>query len=158
MMWYIGQQPDLSLSGSIGLDIRGIVKWMDSMESLPLYAMIPIVPIFVYINTLENFNDTDIRGLRNGGGRTRPDSLDHHDAGIRCDLIARRIIKYRRIFQTDQGYLGLGPAWMEPGDQVVMFDGCVSPFILRRFVDDNQDGGTKPPEKWKLVGDYYLLG
>jgi hypothetical protein len=60
----------------------------------------------------------------------------------------------RSVFQCFQGYLGLGPSWMQPDDQVVIFDGGATPFILRRV--DNQNGGSS--HKWQLVGDCYLLG
>jgi hypothetical protein len=63
-------------------------------------------------------------------------------------------LENRRWFRTTQGYLGLGPFWMKPGDQVVIFDGGTTPFILRKVV--SEDG--EPDGTWQLVGDCFLLG
>jgi hypothetical protein len=70
------------------------------------------------------------------------------------DIIAEQHLKNRFLFQTGQGYLGVGPAWMKTGDRVVIFAGGVTPFILRELVSDD---GT-PTSQWQLVGDCYLLG
>jgi hypothetical protein len=61
---------------------------------------------------------------------------------------------HRRVFQTISGYLGVGPKWMEPNDQVVVFDGGRTPFILRNVPTTHEEMS----EKWQLVGDCFLLG
>jgi hypothetical protein len=43
---------------------------------------------------------------------------------------------------------------MQPDDQVVIFDGGVTPIILRKL--PSEDGGAS--KKWQLVGDCLLLG
>jgi hypothetical protein len=75
------------------------------------------------------------------------------------DLSARHVVvesylQYRKLFETSQGYLGIGPFWMEPDDQVVTFDGGATPYILRKVVTEDGDGN----ERWQLVGDCFLLG
>ncbi|KAI0405265.1 heterokaryon incompatibility protein-domain-containing protein [Xylaria palmicola] len=52
----------------------------------------------------------------------------------------------RRVFRTRQGYLGLGPGIMQPGDQIVALYGGHVGFVLRQvFLTD-----------WVLIGDCYL--
>jgi hypothetical protein len=43
---------------------------------------------------------------------------------------------------------------MQPDDQVVMFDGGATPFIIRKYDKKDADGF----QMWKLVGDCFLLG
>jgi hypothetical protein len=66
----------------------------------------------------------------------------------------RPYTKHRNLFQTKQGYLGIGPSCMKPDDQVVIFDGGVTPFIIRKV--DSNDGELCG--SWQLVGDCFLLG
>jgi hypothetical protein len=60
----------------------------------------------------------------------------------------------RSIFKTEQGYLGLGSHYLLPGDQVVLFDGAKTPFIVRRQLDSQ---GTWTG-LYNLVSDCYLHG
>jgi hypothetical protein len=62
--------------------------------------------------------------------------------------------KNRLFFETEQGYFGLGPSWMKPDDQVVIFDGGTTPFILRNVGSKKRKSG----DTWQLVGDCFLLG
>ncbi|KAH6016862.1 hypothetical protein HBI82_109820 [Parastagonospora nodorum] len=59
--------------------------------------------------------------------------------------------KNRAFFMTKSGYIGLGPRWMKEQDQVVIFDGAETPFLLRGVT-------VNETEAWKLVGDCYLDG
>jgi hypothetical protein len=68
--------------------------------------------------------------------------------------IPRKYLDNRFIFQTHQGYIGIGPPWMELSDQVVIFDGGATPFILRKV--STKDGDSS--DMWQLVGDCYLVG
>lgn len=38
----------------------------------------------------------------------------------------------RKFFITEQGYMGLGPKELEPGDEVAVLVGGHTPFVLRR--------------------------
>lgn len=60
----------------------------------------------------------------------------------------------RSIFKTEQGYLGLGSHYLLPGDQVVLFDGAKTPFIVRRQLNSQ---GTWTG-LYNLVSDCYLHG
>lgn len=53
----------------------------------------------------------------------------------------------RRLFVTDNGYIGLGPVKMRKGDQICILYGCSVPIVLRKV-----SGGVT------LVGDAYLHG
>ncbi|KAF2751035.1 hypothetical protein M011DRAFT_191332 [Sporormia fimetaria CBS 119925] len=55
---------------------------------------------------------------------------------------------YRRMFVTERGYVGLGPALMDKGDEVYVLEGGKTPFVLRK-----EKGGNKV-----LVGDCYVNG
>jgi hypothetical protein len=70
------------------------------------------------------------------------------------EAATRPYLEQRMIFETQEGFLGLGPRWMQPDDQVVIFDGGATPFILRKHTEDETDGS----QLWKLVGDCFLLG
>jgi hypothetical protein len=75
---------------------------------------------------------------------------DHHARHV----IVKPYLQHRKMFETSQGYLGIGPFWMEPDDQVVTFDGGATPYILRKVVTEDGNGD----ERWQLVGDCFLLG
>ncbi|PNY21903.1 Heterokaryon incompatibility protein 6 [Tolypocladium capitatum] len=54
----------------------------------------------------------------------------------------------RRLYRTETGYLGLGPARMMPGDSVAVFHGGTVPHVLR-------GGGDGP---WEYLGEAYCDG
>ncbi|KAI1384118.1 HET-domain-containing protein [Hypoxylon trugodes] len=53
----------------------------------------------------------------------------------------------RRVFRTSKGYIGLGPALAEAGDDIAVVQGAKVPLVLR--AKDSQ---------WTLQGDCYLRG
>ncbi|KAI1115801.1 heterokaryon incompatibility protein-domain-containing protein [Nemania sp. NC0429] len=55
-------------------------------------------------------------------------------------------LHHRRVFRTRQGYIGLGPDFMRPGDQVVALYGGHMAFVLRQVSLTD----------WLLVGECYL--
>ena len=57
----------------------------------------------------------------------------------------------RRLFATDRGYIGFGPAEMQKGDHVYILSGGKVPYILRPV------SGPRP-RTFELVGDCYLHG
>ena len=57
----------------------------------------------------------------------------------------------RRLFATDRGYIGLGPAEIQKGDHVYILSGGEIPYILRPV------SGSRP-RTFELVGDCYLHG
>ena len=57
------------------------------------------------------------------------------------------VVPDRRFFSTLGGYMGLGPARMQPGDLVCVFLGGLVPWIIRRRVD-----------AYILVGECYVHG
>jgi hypothetical protein len=60
----------------------------------------------------------------------------------------------RNFFETEQGYFGLGPCWLDRDDLVFLFDGGTTPFILRNV----EAGDGEPGDTWQLVGDCFPLG
>jgi hypothetical protein len=67
----------------------------------------------------------------------------------------------RRLFFTENGYMGLGPEAMEKGDVLVVLFGGTVPFVLRKFVPPFMQSLPRPDPKidgyWKLVGDAYVF-
>ncbi|KAH6845846.1 heterokaryon incompatibility protein-domain-containing protein [Chaetomium sp. MPI-CAGE-AT-0009] len=78
----------------------------------------------------------------------------------------RRRYGKRKLFYTEKGYLGLGPASAAVGDVVCIMPGAAGPFVLR----PDQDGGVKlegqrdsgdegdQTERFRLVGESYIHG
>lgn len=54
------------------------------------------------------------------------------------------------IFTTDDGFIGIGPAFVEPGDHVFVVAGASYPLILRT--------STTTPLRYTYVGECYLAG
>ncbi|KAK4234443.1 heterokaryon incompatibility protein-domain-containing protein [Achaetomium macrosporum] len=80
------------------------------------------------------------------------------DAGF-ANSFRRRYGK-RRLFYTEKGYLGLGPASAAVGDVVCILPGAAGPFVLREnpeFGEGYQEdrGGAK---KLRLIGESYVHG
>ena len=78
-------------------------------------------------------------------GRIRPDAHLHRSR--------REILQERSLFWTNKGYFGLGSCHLQPGDEVVVFDGDTTPFLLRKIdsVDDTEN-------IYKIVSDCYVCG
>ncbi|KAJ8106822.1 hypothetical protein OPT61_g9288 [Boeremia exigua] len=57
-------------------------------------------------------------------------------------------ISSRRAFDTEKGWVGIGPVCMEPGDVVAVFHGGVSPYVLRPV--------QGRPDHHYLMGDCYI--
>jgi hypothetical protein len=82
--------------------------------------------------------------------------------------IARSSSVHRNFFTTNTGYFGLGPRYTRPGDVVVIFNGDITPFVLRQIRPDRQltnlnvEEKTKeifsPDDQYELVGECYVHG
>ncbi len=75
-----------------------------------------------------------------------------HSATEDVDKIMRfrqkmTVATHRRLFRTQNGYLGLGPRGLCKGDAVTLLKGGMVPLVLRERMD-----------KWELVGDCYVHG
>lgn len=66
-------------------------------------------------------------------------------------LCAMNTFAGRKIFLSDDGTPGLGPAATQPGDVVAVLFGGIVPFVLRPF-ESGSDGKTR----WKLVGECFV--
>lgn len=65
----------------------------------------------------------------------------------------RKILQDRSLFWTRAGFVGLGTAHLQPGDEVVVFNGDMTPFLLRKEVQEGNSEGV-----YKIVSDCYLYG
>lgn len=83
-------------------------------------------------------------------------------------LAAKLFSNPKNFFVTEMGYFGLGPLYMRPGDMVVVFDGDVTPFLLRQVkLDKHSDESNmgerekerfSPEEQYELIGECYVHG
>jgi hypothetical protein len=67
----------------------------------------------------------------------------------------------RTLFTASDGYLGLGPSTMAPGDAVYAIAGGCTPFILRERPSDIASSDNKTPEaelEYYLIGEAYIHG
>jgi hypothetical protein len=62
----------------------------------------------------------------------------------------------RRFFITDMGYIGNGPAKIQPGDEVFILCGGKMPLVLRPEYQQGLPPGARPLHT--LVGDCYTQG
>lgn len=65
----------------------------------------------------------------------------------RCADAVGIVCPYRRLCVTSEGYFGLGPEAMRPGDSVCVFYGGGVPFVVRA-----------KGKEWLLVGEVYMHG
>ena len=64
----------------------------------------------------------------------------------------------RRFFITEQGYMGLGPKEMKPGDEIAVLVGGHTPFVLRRAGEKVIGSAVGIKQCYTLVGDCYVHG
>jgi hypothetical protein len=96
------------------------------------------------------------------------------------DIACLSIYRSRRLYVTEKGYLGLGPASLSPGDSVWIIPGHDKPVVLRSITTGNEEADTEqdstpntqeemaitgadeqlPIEKakWTLIGSSYVHG
>lgn len=79
-------------------------------------------------------------------------AVDFQFLGLSHRQNVARCMKRRAFFMTTKGFMGLAPEWAQKDDNVVIFDGAETPFLLRRAMVGNGE------EAWRLVGDCYLEG
>ncbi|UPX12207.1 uncharacterized protein EKO05_0002770 [Ascochyta rabiei] len=65
----------------------------------------------------------------------------------------RKILAERSLFWTDKGYIGLGTCHLQAGDEVVVFSGDTTPFLLRKEAHNNG-----PDVVYSIVSDCYACG
>jgi len=67
--------------------------------------------------------------------------------------------RYRTLFVTQKGYLGIGTTGIKEGDDVYVFYGGKVPFITRSKEETGDLGSTETTHKrCELIGDCYLHG
>ena len=79
---------------------------------------------------------------------TRDTALDDSQGGPSYLARVGAVIGGRSFFTTDDGYIGLAPTAIKPGDHVCVILGCQSPFVLRPCGDGSH----------KVVGECYIDG
>jgi Heterokaryon incompatibility protein (HET) len=61
----------------------------------------------------------------------------------------------RRFFKSEKGRVGLAPEGCQVGDVICIFQGAGVPHLLRRNVDDDDEGGSRT---FSFIGDCYAHG
>lgn len=64
------------------------------------------------------------------------------------------LLENRCLCITRNGRLGLVPRTAQEGDEILVFPGAVTPFVVRGSGDANED----EPERRRLIGDCYIRG
>ncbi len=67
-------------------------------------------------------------------------------------LMEMRFLRSCRPFISQTGYVGLAPPHAEPGDQICVFHGGISPYIIRSSCQDPQG------PKYRLIGAAFVHG
>jgi hypothetical protein len=57
------------------------------------------------------------------------------------------------VFYTDTGYIGMGPASTDVGDEVCILEGGKVPYMIRSVLAKDA-----PVREWNLVGECYVSG
>ncbi len=77
----------------------------------------------------------------------------------------RRRYGKRKLFYTEKGYLGLGPASTKVGDVVCIFPGAAGPFVCRedpgggvKLEEDADEADGAETKKLRLIGESYVHG
>ncbi|KAH8680700.1 heterokaryon incompatibility protein-domain-containing protein [Xylariales sp. PMI_506] len=78
------------------------------------------------------------------------------------DGFRSQYLKYndgRRLFITEkEKYMGLGPASVEPGDEIWVVKGSRVPFLLRPIIVEEEGKELAVPGKYRYLGDLYVHG
>jgi hypothetical protein len=64
----------------------------------------------------------------------------------------------RKFFGTRNGYIGLGPAMLKPGDLVAIIAGSATPFVLRPHMEHMEAQEQSKIPHLQIVADCYLHG
>jgi hypothetical protein len=107
---------------------RGFKRRADPANSLEGYTLVK-----------DDLADPNTRGQRQGINKISYFNM------MEC-------LHFRRPFISQRGFVGLGPAGLEVGDVVVIFEGAKLPYLLRQLKIDGEEG------VWKLVGEAYVHG
>jgi hypothetical protein len=81
---------------------------------------------------------------------TSPDKFYADDISQNCKNYMRTLEDQhdRRPFISAQGYVGLAPAHLQPGDAICILYGATVPFVLREL----------PDGQYQLIGEAYVRG
>ncbi|KAF2104054.1 hypothetical protein NA57DRAFT_70266 [Rhizodiscina lignyota] len=83
-----------------------------------------------------------------------PALVNHPQGEVFFNDAMYKYYRWRRLYKTSTGYLGLGPRSVRPGDEIWLIAGAQTPFVLRRVNSNiSQDG-----RKFELVGETYVHG
>lgn len=88
-------------------------------------------------------------GTRSSHRDRLPRGQFFNPTALQCEALswATNATAWRRLFGTENGRMGLGPAAAKVGDSIAILLGCSTPMVLR------ETGGG-----WQLVGECYVHG
>lgn len=119
----------------------------------------PAPPVYAeyYRAWKESLRSDDSRWLLVSKGKDSDQSSDNEDLlehmlkVTRFNLALRFCSGERRFCITKGGFMGLVPKYTQPGDEICLFSGGQTPFVLR-------GDHTTQPETHQLVGEAYIHG
>jgi hypothetical protein len=62
----------------------------------------------------------------------------------------------RRLFMTNDGHFGIGPQAMEPGDEVAVLFGGITPFIVQSASQRRRE--SEGHRSYRFVSESYIHG
>ncbi|KAM7198253.1 heterokaryon incompatibility domain containing protein [Naviculisporaceae sp. PSN 640] len=84
-----------------------------------------------------------------------PSSMTDYDV---WESIFRLSVGRQLMVTKERGYVGIVPGKARQGDMVVVFEGGVVPFILRKVDGAKVGKADTSREYWKLIGEAYVYG
>ncbi|KAL7964967.1 heterokaryon incompatibility domain-containing protein [Trichoderma sp. SZMC 28014] len=81
--------------------------------------------------------------------------LSEHNIKFLASMI-KIILNGKRLFVSNEGYIGWGPNAMMPGDTIAVLYGSKMPFVLRAVSDQNPQAGLA--NAYTVVGECYVHG
>lgn len=144
---------DGSVDGPYFAELRPLLAQLDRLAA-PESGHASFFPSAEEVRQFGSASDTDIfdeTGMVSAAAFSQP-----------FDLSYLAIYRTRRLYTTEKGYLGLGPASVSPGDTIWIIPGHDKPVILRdaqrgSSMGDGEGSGSGE-KRWRLAGETYVHG
>ncbi|KAF2023700.1 hypothetical protein EK21DRAFT_94714 [Setomelanomma holmii] len=79
---------------------------------------------------------------------------------VDADRAIRSAVLRRRFMRLDSRHVGVGPGLAHAGDEVMVFYGARTPFVVRKLSQVPIEGlkGTSWQTVWTVIGECYVIG
>ncbi|KAF2794676.1 hypothetical protein K505DRAFT_324612 [Melanomma pulvis-pyrius CBS 109.77] len=138
----LARYPNLESLGHLG---QGSVAWLTAIwDCFSAHCFDPAGEVFQHVL------------LKALGAKSRPFSTDANIASTFLNYVANILVS-DRLFVTTEGYIGLAPRCIRGGDFVAIFNGCDTPYVVRRAGKIKHEDEMFD-EALHVVGPCYLHG